>query len=142
MELNINSHGALAGIRVLVVDDNDSMRSVIRRFLQRAGCTVLDAGCPSEAVSVARSYEGHLDLALVDLVMPEMSGPECADMLLEDRPELAVAYMSGYAEAVSGGYPEDSTPILLQKPFAREELVKAIRTLLDVQPAPAVAYTH
>ncbi|MBA3296654.1 MAG: response regulator [Acidobacteria bacterium] len=142
MQLNRDAPRALEGVRVLVVDDNPSMRSVVRRFLQRAGCTVIDAGAPSEAVNVARAYAGHLDIALVDLVLPEMSGPECAEMLQDDRPELAVAYMSGYAEISADRRSDASAPILLQKPFARDELVNAIRRLLGAVVPGELSYTH
>jgi two-component system cell cycle sensor histidine kinase/response regulator CckA len=121
----------LEGIRILVVEDNGPLSKAIARFLQGAGCTVLEAGAPSEALAAARAEAGRIDVALVDLVLPEMSGPECVDLLKESRPDLAVAYMSGYAESVSEGFPEDDTPILLAKPFAREELVRTIRGLLS-----------
>lgn len=121
---------ALDGVRVLVVEDNAPLRTAIRRFLEGAGCTVLEAGAPGEAIAMARAHAGQIDVALIDLMLPDMSGPECADLLKEDRPGLAVVYMSGYAESVSAGFPEDDTPILLTKPFAREELIGTIRGLL------------
>lgn len=121
----------LEGLTVLVVDDNASIRSAIRRFLERAGCHVLDAGTPNEAIAASRAWQETIDVALVDLILPEMSGPECVDMLRENRPGLPIAYISGYAERVSGG---DDTPILIQKPFAREELIGTIRTLLRSNP--------
>ncbi|MCR4338758.1 MAG: response regulator [Gemmatimonadaceae bacterium] len=130
MEIDIGSARPLEGIRVLIVEDNAPLSTIIARFLQGAGCTVLEAGTPGEALAAASAETGRIDVALVDLVLPEMSGPECADLLKESRPELAIAYMSGYAESVSEGFPEDDTPVLLAKPFAREELVSTIRSLL------------
>lgn len=135
METSSNSR-ALEGVAVLVVEDNAPLRTAVRRFLERAGCTVVDVGSPSEAFGAARAYAGRLDLALVDLILPEMSGPECADTLVEERPGLAVAYMSGYAGSVSGGLPGDDAPMLLQKPFARDELVNAVRSVLGMQELP------
>lgn len=126
----------LEGVRVLVLEDNDAVRTAIGRFLERAGCTVLSAGEPEAALSAARAWPGHLDLALIDLVLPKMSGPECADLLREDRPGLLIVHMSGYAEGISEGYPGDDTPILLQKPFARDELIEKISSLLGTRPAP------
>lgn len=120
----------LEGVRALVVEDNDALRTAIRRFLEAAGCAVLEAGTPSEAIAAASAQDGPIDVALIDLILPEMSGPECADLLKESWPELKIAYMSGYAESVSQGYPEDDAPVLLAKPFAREELVSTIRGLL------------
>lgn len=121
----------LDGARVLVVEDNAPLRVAIRRFLEAAGCAVLEAGTPAEAVAVARAHPDHIDVALIDLILPDASGPECADMLKDDRPELAVAYMSGYAEQVSEGEPGDDTPVLLAKPFAQDELIQTVRGLLN-----------
>lgn len=126
----------LAGVRVLVVEDNAPLRTAIRRFLENAGGAVLEAGAPGEAVAAARAHAGQIDVALIDLILPEMSGPECADLLKEDRPGLAVVYMSGYAESVSAGFPEDDTPILLTKPFAQEELISTLRDLLGREDPP------
>lgn len=125
----------LDGARVLVVEDNAPLRTAIVRFLEGAGSVVIAAGTPSEALTMISADEGYLDVALVDLILPEMSGPEFSDALREDRPEVAIVYMSGYAERVSEGYPDDNTPVLLQKPFAREELIGTIRTLLRSKPA-------
>jgi CheY-like chemotaxis protein len=120
----------LDGVRVLVVEDNAPLLTAIVRFLEGAGSVVLAAGTPSEALEMARADDGHIDVALVDLILPEMSGPEFNDVLSEHRPGLAVVYMSGYAEQVSEGFPEDDTPVLLAKPFAREELIRTIRGVL------------
>ena len=119
----------LDGVRVLVVEDNAPLRTAIVRFLEGAGSAVLAAGTPSEALAIARASDEQIHVALVDLILPEMSGPEFNDALAGQRPDVAVVYMSGYAEKVSEGFPEDDTPALLAKPFAREEL---IRTILGV----------
>ena len=124
------SAAPLDGVRVLVVEDNAPLRTAIVRFLEGAGSEVLAAGTPSEALTMARDDKGRIDIALVDLILPEMSGPEFKEVLTEDRPDLAVVYMSGYAEKVSEGFPEDDTPVLLAKPFAREELIRTIRGAL------------
>lgn len=130
MKEDDGSSRPLDGVRVLVVEDNAPLRTAIVRFLEGAGSVVLAAGTPSEALAMARVDEGHIDVALVDLILPEMSGPEFNDVLAEDRPGLAVVYMSGYAEAVSEGLPGDDMPMLLAKPFARGELIRTIRGAL------------
>lgn len=121
----------LDGARLLVVEDSAPLRTTIVRFLEGAGCVVLAAGTPSEALAIACADENRIDVALIDLILPEMSGPEFSDVLREGRPDLTVVYMSGYADAVSDGFPEDDTPVLLAKPFAREELIRTIRGVLD-----------
>lgn len=118
---------ALDDVRVLVVEDNEPLRTAIVRFLEAAGSQVLAAGSPSEALAMAREDKGRIDVALVDLILPEMSGPEFNEALSEDRSGIAVVYMSGYAESLSEGRPGDDTPTLLAKPFAREELIRTIR---------------
>lgn len=120
----------LEGARVLVVEDNAPLRTAIVRFLEGAGSEILAAGTPSDALAIARADENRIDVALIDLILPEMSGPEFSDVLREDRPDVAIVYMSGYAESVSDGFPEDDTPVLLPKPFAREELIRTIRGVL------------
>lgn len=124
------SQRALDGVRALIVEDNAPLRTAIVRFLEGAGAEVLAAGTPSEALAMAGANDGRIDVALVDLILPEMSGPEFNDVLTETRPGIAVVYMSGYAEKVSEGLPEDDTPVLLAKPFAREELIRTIRGVL------------
>lgn len=113
------------------MEDNAPLRTAIVRFLEGAGSAVLAAGTPGEAMALARADEGRIDVALVDLILPEMSGPEFNAVLSEHRPDVAVVYMSGYAEKVSEGFPEDDTPVLLAKPFAREELIRTLRAVLD-----------
>lgn len=120
----------LDGVRVLVVEDNAPLLTAIVRFLETAGSAVLAAGTPSEALAMARASDEPIHVALIDLILPEMSGPEFSDALSEHRPGVAVVYMSGYAESVSDGFPEDDTPALLAKPFAREELIRSIREAL------------
>ena len=137
MTMDDRSPRPLDGVRVLIVEDNAPLRKAMRRFLEDAGAATLEAGEPNRALAIARAFEDHIDVALIDLILPEMSGPECADLLREHRPELAVAYMSGYAESVSEGLPGDDSPVLLAKPFAREELVTTIRNLLGRDAPPA-----
>lgn len=131
LEEDGGSSGPLDGVRVLVVEDNTPLRTAIIRFLEGAGAAVLEAGTPSEGLARTRADQNRIDVALIDLILPEMSGPEFGDMLREDRPDVAVIYMSGYAESISDGFPEDDTPVLLPKPFAREELIRTIRDVLD-----------
>ena len=70
---------------------------------------------------------------LTDIVMPEMGGPALAQRLRELRPDMAVLYMSGYADYMVGS---DPGPALLQKPFTPEAVARAVRAALDAVPAP------
>ena len=114
--------------RVLLVEDEDPVRELVRRVLESAGYEVLAAGLPSEA---ERLLDGgaRVDLLLTDVVMPEMSGYDLAARVLERRPEIRMLFMSGYSHRVPGA--EIAKGELLKKPFAPEQLARAVRAALD-----------
>src|SRR6185312_8500116 len=84
---------------VLVVDDLESFRVMLRRQLVSLGHIVLEAADGAEAIEVVRSRRGELDLVLTDVVMPAMNGTEVAACLCAEYPGLAVVLMSAYAPA-------------------------------------------
>ncbi len=116
---------------VLVVEDDDQVRSLVRRVLLGAGYSVLEATDGNEALRVAREYRRTIDLLLTDVVMPELTGLELAHRLAEFRPEMRVLLVSGYTEAaiMSPGFLDPETPFL-QKPFTPTELLNRIREVL------------
>ncbi len=118
--------------RVLVVEDEQAVRHVVRRVLQLQGYTVFTARNGAEALRIAREQEGRLDLVMTDVVLPEMSGPAIVERLLATWPHAKVLYMSGYAaeEAMKRGLLEPGTA-LLRKPFTLDDLARAVRGVLD-----------
>jgi two-component system cell cycle sensor histidine kinase/response regulator CckA len=119
------------GQTVLVVEDADGLRELIRRLLQRHGYTVLVAANADEAL---RLFEQHasIDLLLTDVVMPGASGPELTRHLLERRPALKVLYMSGYTEEAIVQHGVLNPGIaFLHKPFTSDTLGRKIREVLD-----------
>jgi CheY-like chemotaxis protein len=114
---------------ILVVEDENAVRDLVRRVLERDGYTVLPAALPSEAAAVLAG-EGRIDLMLTDVVMPEMSGYELAAHAHEHRPDLPTLFMSGYALGAAGPVP-DPDAVFLKKPFAPAELAEAVRDALD-----------
>jgi len=100
-------------------------------MLRDQGYTVLPAGGGAEALQIAQSHPGPLQLLLSDVMMPRMSGPELADRLRGIRPEVRVLFVSGYtdSEIVKGGELEPGTDYL-QKPFTREQLTDKVREVL------------
>jgi two-component system, cell cycle sensor histidine kinase and response regulator CckA len=92
---------------------------------------VLAAGLPSEAERLLADA-GRVDLMLTDVVMPEMSGYDLAARVREAHPEIRLMFMSGYAHSVSGA--EQAAERLLKKPFAPEQLARAVRSTLDDGP--------
>jgi signal transduction histidine kinase len=119
----------LAGTIVLVEDD-EQVRWVIRDILKDAGLHVIEACDGSDALRACRAHPGHVDLVLSDVVMPKLGGAELARSLATDAPHTKVIYMSGYANRpLPGGQPHDIGPVL-QKPFTPEQLLDWIRDAL------------
>jgi two-component system, cell cycle sensor histidine kinase and response regulator CckA len=120
---------------VLVAEDEDSSRQAIVSLLEQLGYTVLEARDGLAALSIARAHRGPLHLLLSDVVMPVMGGPELAKTLVRERPDLRVLYMSGYVDSpvVDHGL-LDASQRLLAKPFSLDELLRAMRQLLDAPP--------
>jgi two-component system cell cycle sensor histidine kinase/response regulator CckA len=120
---------------VLVVEDENLVRKLVRTILESRGYFVLDAQGGEEAFCVCKSHIGPIHVLVTDVVMPKMKGTEVADRLRSIYPEMKVLYMSGYtADTVDqkGGI---ATGIqFLQKPFAPLDLVNKVRELLDGQP--------
>ncbi len=120
---------------ILLVEDEEQVRSLTRQLLEQRGYAVLEASGGDEAMQVERQHAGRIHLLLTDVVMPGMSGAEVANQLTARRPDLRVMYMSGYTdEAVlhHGVVSEGTT--LLQKPFNDAALAHTVRRLLDAPP--------
>jgi signal transduction histidine kinase/ActR/RegA family two-component response regulator len=117
---------------VLLVEDEEHVRSAARSILVRQGYRVLDAGTPEEALALARAHAGPIELLLSDVVMPQMSGPELATKLGADRPGTRILFMSGYSEdSLLRQRVADSGIALLQKPFTFDSLARRVREVLD-----------
>jgi two-component system cell cycle sensor histidine kinase/response regulator CckA len=115
------------GETILLVEDEDALRSLAVRILEPAGYTVLAAGLPSEAIALAARHGDGVDLLLTDLVMPEMSGAKLAAQLSSARPGLRVIYTSGYV-ARPGELPEGAA--FVSKPYTRAGLLAAVGAAL------------
>ncbi len=116
---------------VLVVEDESELRALATEVLGLAGYSVLSAGGPSAALEIARRHAGPIDLLLTDVVMPEMSGRDLADRLVQSRPGMKILYMSGYTDdaIVHHGVLDPGT-LLLQKPFTPDRLTRMVGDLL------------
>ncbi|MBX6366011.1 MAG: response regulator [Gemmatimonadetes bacterium] len=126
---------------ILLVEDEEAVRSLATGVLRRSGYTVLEADCGEEALRLARAADRRIDLLVTDVVMPRMSGKEVADALLADDPSLPVLFISGYAaDALQAGFhPRHG---FLQKPFTPDVFSRAVRALLDSAAAPARSPTY
>jgi two-component system, cell cycle sensor histidine kinase and response regulator CckA len=116
---------------VLLVEDEESVRQLVRDTLASRGYRVLEAENGQCGLTVASAHEGTIDLIITDVVMPGMSGRELADQLVAIRPEVKVLYLSGYTEdtIVSEGTIE-SGKAFLQKPFTLQALSRKVREVL------------
>jgi len=122
---------------ILVVEDEPSVRTLIRDELRKLGYRVLEAKSGIEACLLATQQAGSLQLLLTDVVMPGMGGRELARHLSAITPDLRTLFMSGYTDDVGimAGQEEGMTSFL-QKPFTPEVLAHAVRTLLDASSPP------
>jgi hypothetical protein len=117
---------------VLVVEDEDGVRELVRQILVEHGHAVLTARHGRDALLIAERYERPIDLLVTDVVMPEMGGGELVERLTAQRPELRVLYISGYTddEVVRRGVHRTGTSFL-HKPFTADELMRRVREVLE-----------
>jgi PAS domain S-box-containing protein len=124
---------------VLLVEDEDVVRNLVREILEGNGYTVLEARNGAEALEIGRRYAHSIHLLVTDVVMPKMSGRELAEHLVTIHRETRVLYMSGYTDGAIGQHGVlDPETELLQKPFTFDALAQKVRKVLDA-PAATVA---
>jgi CheY-like chemotaxis protein len=113
---------------ILIVEDDNSVRSLLREVLLRQGYAVLEASDGPTALDLAASHAGPIQLLVCDCVLPHVSGAELAARLRERYPALRVLYVSGYpaADAVAAGGIDPGAPFL-QKPFRPSALAAVVR---------------
>lgn len=117
---------------LLLVEDDEQVRQVAFEVLKLQGYRVMAAASPREALELSAEFTGRIDLLVSDVVMPEMSGSTLAERLRQTRPDLAVLYMSGYADRAL-----DKAALaqaaFLQKPVTPDLLTNMVRTVLDAR---------
>jgi two-component system cell cycle sensor histidine kinase/response regulator CckA len=120
------------GETVLIVEDDDALRTVACRALQQCGYEVIVASDGAEALEQCSRHEGGLELVVTDMVMPEMSGVELAESIALRYPEIKVLLMSGYTrdETARRGIASERYAFL-EKPFTPAKLAAKVRELLD-----------
>jgi len=118
-----------AGKTVLVVDDEESVRRLLRVILSRAGHRVIEASCGREALAV---FDGGFDLLITDVVMPGMDGVELARLIVLQQPEIGLLFISGHCDegtvslcrSIGAGH-------FLQKPFTAQVLQEKVLRILN-----------
>jgi two-component system cell cycle sensor histidine kinase/response regulator CckA len=117
---------------VLLVEDEEAVRTLTKRVLESRGYKVMAARDGQEGLTMAKEFDGAIDMLVTDLVMPRMSGRDLADELVKSRPAIRVLFMSGYTdESMLPRAVVDSQGIFLQKPFSPTELAQKVREILD-----------
>ncbi|MCL4848024.1 MAG: response regulator [Acidobacteria bacterium] len=117
---------------LLLVEDEEGVRELIREWMGGHGYTVLTAAHGNEALQRATSYDGPIHLLIADVVMPQMGGPALAQALQPLRPEMRIIYVSGYAdEAIGDPRVLEAGAAFLQKPFTLDSLLRKVREILD-----------
>lgn len=113
---------------ILLAEDEDDVRDLIATFLRSRGYELLVAANGAEALDLARTYEGAIDLLLTDVVMPVVSGVDVARRLQRERPCMEIVFMSGYmpepAEIRASAFPAST---FLAKPFTLQSLGATLR---------------
>lgn len=117
---------------ILVVEDEEAVRALVREVLLMEGYTVLEAGDGLQAVAIVEKHPGTIHLLLSDTVMPHFGGRELASRVRALRPDIRVLLMSGYTDeaVMRRGVLEPGTAFL-QKPFPPDALARMVREVLD-----------
>lgn len=114
---------------VLLVEDQDEVRTLLEQVLCNAGYTVLAAENPDVALGLAKQFGGRIHVMVTDMVMPRMDGNELRNAVLAINPGLRVIFMSGYPDR-DHALRSNRMPFL-QKPFKGDELLRAVRSVLE-----------
>lgn len=115
---------------ILVVDDEPGVLKLTRSVLARAGYEVLAAPTAKDAREICGTYDGRIDAAILDIIMPDEQGLELCPELLVMRPDMKVMFMGGYPSELVVGSKRAGAPFI-QKPFDPAGLVERVRALLD-----------
>lgn len=118
------------GKAILVIDDNNKIREVVVRALEKAGFHVMDWADPNEAIDHLASTDDAVALAVIDGVMPQMLGPAVATELSMLRPGVPILLMSGHEAPMFAEFFEEPGRHYIAKPFVIADLVTRVRTII------------
>jgi CheY-like chemotaxis protein len=116
---------------VLLVEDEQLLRAVVKDTLEEHGYRVLEAAAAAEALRISRAFPGTIALLLTDVIMPEVTGPALAEILLKERPQLRVIFSSGYTDDVIVHHGVLQPGVrFLEKPATTNTLLRAVSEAL------------
>jgi two-component system, cell cycle sensor histidine kinase and response regulator CckA len=123
---------------ILVIEDHDSVRIAIARFLKAGGFTVLDAGTPEVATSIWSKHANHISLLIVDINLNTSSGPDLIEELFKCGPAVPIIFATAMDEIRRRPATRNfQSPTIIQKPFTADILVQAVRKVLAEQSRPS-----
>jgi len=118
---------------ILVVEDNAPLRRLIVRMLAQGGFATLATGKAADGLTMVRERRGAVDLAILDIVMPGMSGLDLATDFDREYPNLKILYISGYVDSIAADVLSRRAPeCMLLKPFTGRALLDRVRLLLGI----------
>ena len=117
---------------ILVIEDEAMIMGVCRALLERLGYRSLGASTGEEAINIAKTFDGDIDLALLDIVLPDMGGKEIYPIIMEARPNMKVIVFSGYSIAGPAEEILDAgAQAFIQKPFSIAEISEKLKEVLE-----------
>jgi CheY-like chemotaxis protein len=117
---------------ILVVEDEGTVRSLVREILEGCGYRVLEAAGGHEALSICEAYTQQIHLLLTDVIMPKMGGVQLSERVKEMLPDIRTLFMSGYTDdSITDRGLIEETESFIEKPFTPDELSSKVRSVLD-----------
>ena len=118
---------------ILLVEDEETVRSLCRQILESCGYKLFEAADGQEALEILQSKPDAIDLLVTDVIMPRMNGPKLLKAIRRQSPDLRVLFMSGYADEVVLRDIPDMKLNLLRKPFSPKDLADRVRSTLNTK---------
>jgi len=116
---------------ILIIEDEEMVMNVIRAVLERLGYRMLEAKTGKEAIEIAKTFDGDIDLALLDIKLPDIRGDKVYPLIMETRPNLKVIVCSGYSIDAAQGILDAGAQDFIQKPFSVKELSQKLSKILE-----------
>jgi two-component system cell cycle sensor histidine kinase/response regulator CckA len=130
--------GARGHETILLVEDDEDVREVVRQGLEQRGYAVLTATTTSEALELSRKHRSSIDLLITDVVMPGHSGPELAGQIVRDNSRIKVLFISGYTNDMISLQLVSDGAQLLEKPFSVDLLTQKVQEILHTSSKPSL----
>lgn len=116
---------------IIIVEDEESVRHVVKTFLQKLGYTIIEAGTPNDVLSLLQNYQRAVHLLLTDVVLPEMSGIELAKKISNTHPDIKVLYILEYMQDATNSSFFGQKANFINKPFHNKTLAVKLREILN-----------